>query len=83
MRIDSFLIGAGFTKCVSEHGVYVNDADKVNRTILCLYLDDLLIIGADESEIRIVKLKLMHDFEMSGLGNSSYFLGVEFKDASE
>lgn len=28
-RIDSFLIEAGFTKCVSKHEMYVNDVDKV------------------------------------------------------
>ena len=58
-RIDSFLIEAGFTKCVSEHGVYVNDVESVNRIILCLYVDDLLITGADEAEIMKVNLKLM------------------------
>lgn len=33
-RIDSFLIGEGFTKCVSEHGVYVNDENRVSRIII-------------------------------------------------
>ena len=82
-RIDSFLIEAGFTKCVSEHGVYVNDTDRVSRIIMCLYVDDLLITGADEVKIRKVKSKLMQEFEMSDLGNLSYFLGMEFKDTSE
>ena len=42
-RINSFLIEVGFTKCVPEHEVYVNDVESVNRIILCLYVDDLLI----------------------------------------
>lgn len=29
-KIYNFLIKAGFTKCVSEHGVYVNDVDMVS-----------------------------------------------------
>lgn len=28
-RIDGFLIEAGFMKCVSEHGVYVNDVCRI------------------------------------------------------
>ena len=82
-RIDSFLIEAGFTKCVSEHRVYVNDVDSVSRIILCLYVDDLLITGDEEAEIVKVKSKLMQEFEMYDLGNLSYFLGMEFKNTEE
>lgn len=39
-RIDSFLIKAGFTKCVLEHEVCADDVDMVSRIILCLYVDD-------------------------------------------
>lgn len=82
-RIYVFLIKAGFTKCVSKHGLYANDVDKLSRIIICLYVDDLLITGADEVEIRKVKTKLMQEFEMFDLGNLSYFLGREFKDTCE
>ena len=76
--IDSFLIEAGFTKCVSAHGVYVNDVESVNQIILCLYVDDLLITRADKAGTMKVKSKLMQEFEMSDLGNLSYFMGMEF-----
>lgn len=46
-------------------------------------MDDLLITGINEAEIKEVKLKLMHEFEMSDLGSLSYFLRVKFKDARE
>ena len=69
--------------CVSKHGVYINDADSVIRIILCLYVDDLLITGVNEVRVRKVKSKLMQEFEMSDLGNLSYFLGMKFKDMSE
>lgn len=82
-RIDSFLIEVGFSKCVSEHGVYVNNASRHNIVIICLYVDDLLITGTDEAYIKCVKSKLMKEFEMFDLGNLSYFLGIEFKDTSE
>ena len=48
-----------------------------------LVLDDLLITGANEVGISKVKTKLMQEFEMSDLGNLSYFLGMKFKDTGE
>lgn len=48
-RISSFLIEEGFTKCVSEHGMYVNNAGKLSRIIICLYVDDLLITSANKT----------------------------------
>jgi hypothetical protein len=78
-RIDGFLMKEGFTKCVSEHGVYMKGSSKLDHIILCLYVDDLLVTGANEKEIRKFKSSLMQEFEMSDLGNLSYFLGMEFK----
>ncbi|GAU25658.1 hypothetical protein TSUD_265850 [Trifolium subterraneum] len=78
-RIDGFLIKIGFTKCVSEHGVYVKGSSKLDHIILCLYVNDPLITGANEKEILKFKTNLMQEFEMSDLGNLSYFLGMEFK----
>lgn len=74
-RIDNLLIEESFTNCVSEHGVYVNDTNSASQIIICLYVDDLFIRGANEAEIRRVKSKLMQEFEMSDLWSSSYFLG--------
>lgn len=82
-RIDSFLIEAGFTKCVYEQGVYVNNANKVSRIIVCLYIDDLMITCVYKVELRKVKTKLMQEFEMYDLWNFSYLLGMEFKDTGE
>lgn len=82
-RIDSFLNKASFSKCVSEHGVYVNNASRFSRVTTCLYVDDFLITCAYEAEIKGFKSKLMQEFEMYDLGNLSYFLGMEFKDTSE
>lgn len=82
-RIDRFLIKEGFTKCTSKHEVYVNNASGLSRVIICLYVDDLLIISAYEEEIKGVKSKLMQEFEISDLENFSYFVGMEFKDTCE
>jgi hypothetical protein len=77
-RIDKFLCDIGFVKCVPEHGVYVKkDVDK-GIIVLCLYVDDLLITGSNDSYIGDFKHDLRREFEMTDLGHMSYFLGIEF-----
>jgi len=76
-RIDKFLYGIGFMKCISEHGVYVKRT-KGNIISICLYVDDLLISGNNEECIESCKAELTKEFEMNDLGKLSYFLGIEF-----
>src|ERR1044072_6362112 len=78
-RIDSFLTGTGFRKCIVEHRVYVKQVNEVVIMFICLYVDDLVIIGASDHEIEKVKNDLKLEFEMSDLGELSYFLGIQFE----
>ena len=80
-KIDSFLREKEFVKCTTEHGVYVRRS-KSKLLILCLYVDDLLITGSCKSEIEDFKVDLSKEFEMSDLGEISYFLGIEFYKSS-
>jgi hypothetical protein len=43
-----------------------------------LYVDDLLIAGSNADDLIKFKASLMLEFEMSDLGNLSYFLGMKF-----
>lgn len=43
-----------------------------------MYVDDLLITGSDTAKISKVKNRLKEEFEMTDLGEPSYFLGMEF-----
>jgi len=76
-RINKFLEGIGFLKCISEHEVYVKRTEG-SRIIICLYVDDILITGSNEECIESFKAELMKEFEMNDLGKLSYFLGIEF-----
>jgi hypothetical protein len=53
------------------------DVDK-GIIVLCLYVDDLLITGSNDSYISDFKNDLREEFEMTDLGLMSYFLGIEF-----
>ena len=46
--------------------------------IICLYVDDLLLIGSSSTGIDSLKQNLKKEFEMTDLGTLSYFLGLEF-----
>ncbi|GAU41877.1 hypothetical protein TSUD_367420 [Trifolium subterraneum] len=82
-RIDKFLSDIGFSKCMTEHGVYVKNCVEKGTIILCLYVDDFLITRSNEAHIREFKVDMMREFEMTDLGHISYFLGIEFQRTSE
>ena len=44
-RIDGFLMKLGFLKCTTKHGVYIKGSNTTNLTVVCLYVDDLLVTG--------------------------------------
>ncbi|MCI29822.1 pentatricopeptide repeat-containing protein, partial [Trifolium medium] len=57
-RIDSFLMKSNFTKCTSEHGVYVKGSNSNDLIILCLYVDDLLITGSNKDALQKFKIDI-------------------------
>ncbi|XP_028236682.1 uncharacterized protein LOC114416002 [Glycine soja] len=83
MKIDSFLIQQNFTKCTTKHGVYVRNTNSGEFLIICLYVDDLLVTGSSKEDIIVFKGRIMDEFEMSDLGELSYFLGIEFVSTSK
>jgi len=46
--------------------------------IICVYVDDLLVIGSSTVEIEELKRRNLLEFEMTGLRLLSYILGIEF-----
>jgi hypothetical protein len=44
---------------------------------LAVYVDDIIITGDDEEEIKQLKKKLSKEFEVKDLGQLRYFLGIE------
>ena len=46
-------------------------------TILAVYVDDIVITGNDDEEIKCLKKRLAKSFEVKDLGYLHYFLGIE------
>jgi hypothetical protein len=44
---------------------------------LIVYVDDIVVMGNDDEEIRNLKHSLANEFEIKDLGSSKYFLDIE------
>ena len=60
-----------------EYGVYVQHTSDSNMILVCLCVDEILLIERCSYEITKFKKVLMNEFEMNDLGNMSYFQGME------
>lgn len=82
-RVDTFLQQQGFSKCSVEFGIYVWYPNQADMIVVCLYVDDLLVTGSNQSIIERFKGSMRSEFEMTDLGTLNYFLGLEFQYSSQ
>jgi hypothetical protein len=67
---------AGFFVGAHDPALFVHVSPR-GRTLLLLYVDDMIITGDDPEYIAFVKAHLSDQFIMSDLGPLWYFLGIE------
>ncbi|RVW18690.1 Retrovirus-related Pol polyprotein from transposon TNT 1-94 [Vitis vinifera] len=70
-RIESYFIKEGFNKCPYEHTLFTKTAKGGKILIVCLYVDDLIFTGNDESMFKQFKKSMMVEFDMTDLGKLS------------
>ncbi|WVZ81453.1 LOW QUALITY PROTEIN: hypothetical protein U9M48_028828, partial [Paspalum notatum var. saurae] len=73
----SVVIAAGFSASPHDPALFVHTSSR-GRTLLLLYVDDMIITGDDPQFIAFVKAHLSEQFLMSDLGPLRYFLGLGF-----
>jgi hypothetical protein len=66
----------GFAMSKADSSVFIRKT-RLGPVSILLYVDDLVITGADLKEITRVKRQLAASFEMKDLGDLHYFLGIE------
>ncbi|EOY09250.1 Uncharacterized protein TCM_024658 [Theobroma cacao] len=82
-KIDGYLRSNKFFRSESEPTLYVKSSLGKIQLIVSVYVDDLLIIGSNKTDLKSFKNKMKSEFDMSELGEMSYFLGLEIQQRSE
>lgn len=77
-----YLIFCGFTVSDSDSSLFIKLKSKADLLIL-LYVDDMIIIGENESEISNLRNELFVRFEMKILGQIGCFLGLEVEKLAQ
>jgi hypothetical protein len=72
---------AGFSTSTHDPTLFVHMSPR-GRTLLLLYVDDMIITGDDPKYIAFVKARLSNQFFMSDLGPLWYFLEIEISSTS-
>ena len=71
-HIDAKFKAFGFNRSHSDYCIYIKDS-----VIVALYVDDILIVSDDLTEINKVKDLLKDNFDMDDMGTVKKFLGME------
>lgn len=75
-RLDKYLKELGFKRCANEYAVYTrNLGGKI--LIVGVYVDDLIVTGSSQEQVRSFKEQMSNEFDMSDLGSLSFYLGIE------
>ncbi|GKD19223.1 ribonuclease H-like domain, reverse transcriptase, RNA-dependent DNA polymerase, partial [Tanacetum coccineum] len=76
IKQDNTLKEMGFQECMQEKAVYkaVTNGEFI---IVAIYVDDLFVTGTSLDCINEFKRRMASQFEMSNLGELTYYLGIE------
>ena len=80
-----------FDHTMMSHGFKINECDKCvyiknmknSCVLVCLYVDDMLIMGTSKDVINSTKKMLISSFDMKDLGQPDDILGIQIKRTVE
>lgn len=75
-KFDSLIIANGFKINESDKCIYYKYENNI-CTIICLYVDDLLIFGSTIDVVNETKSMLSSSFDMKDLGEADVILGIK------
>jgi hypothetical protein len=61
------MIEQGYSRCHSDHYVYLKKIENGSYIIFLLYVDDMLVSGSNVQDIYVLKKKLSNSFAMKDL----------------
>ena len=75
-KFDNIMITNGFK--INECDKFIDIKDTKNGyVILCLYVNDILIVGSNDKMIKSTKNMLNSRFDMKDMGLADVILGIE------
>jgi len=75
-KFDNVMLSNGFKINECDKCVYVKNT-KNEYVIICLYVDDMLIIGSNIEVIKATKRMLTNRFDMKDMGVADVILGIK------
>nr|GFD22071.1 uncharacterized mitochondrial protein AtMg00810-like [Tanacetum cinerariifolium] len=81
-KLDSTLEEMGFLQCVHEKEVYRKVSNR-EFIIIAVYGDDIFWTGTSLDLVNKFKKRLECQFEMSDLGELTYYLGIEVSQGKD
>ena len=72
------MIGYGLRQSQADHTIFYRHTSHDKMVVLIVYVDDIILTGNDEGEMKNLKGKLVNNFQIKDLGMLKYFLGMEF-----
>ena len=76
------MISNGFKINECDKCVYIKNINK-GYMIVCLYVNDMLIIGSNNDMIKTIKKMLNKHFDMKDMGIADVILGMKIINTSE
>lgn len=67
IHFNNFMEEIGFKRCHSDFCCFIKRFEG-SSVILLLYVDDILIVGADKQKFENLKRKILNKFEINDLG---------------
>ena len=81
-KFSSVVAQQGFTPSPYDSALFICHT-STGITLILLYVDDIIIVGDDTTDIHDLQKFLSQHFEMKDLGTLSYFLGLEVTSSSD
>jgi len=75
-QADQSLKKLGFKRCISDAGIYIYQQDNI-KVIVILYVDDVLFMSNNKTQLMKLKSKFMKMWECRNLGPVSEYLGMK------
>ncbi|TYK30560.1 putative inactive tRNA-specific adenosine deaminase-like protein 3 isoform X6 [Cucumis melo var. makuwa] len=82
-QFTTFVKFRGYSQGHSDHTLFTKVSETGKIAVLIVYVDDIILSGDDQAEIRQLKHQMGNEFEIKDLGNLKYFLGMEVTISKE